>query len=132
MQVPSLVRELRSCLLSMLPAQSCLTLCNSVDQNPPGSFVYGIFQTRYLEWVAISSSRGSLRCRDRTWVSCVGRWILYHLSHQGSPCLRGGATKKYTENWLKKNSLLIKKQKNSGSLKIALGAFLDCSAGQRS
>ena len=22
---------------------------------------------------------------DQTWVSCIGRWILYHLSHQGSP-----------------------------------------------
>ena len=33
-------------------AQSCLTLC-----NPPGSSVHGIFQTRILESVAISSSR---------------------------------------------------------------------------
>ena len=28
--------------------------------------------------------RGSSRPRDQTWVSCVGRWILYCLSHQGS------------------------------------------------
>ena len=34
---------------------------------------------RILEWVAISSSRGSSPPRDRTHVSCTGRLILYHL-----------------------------------------------------
>ena len=29
------------------------------DYNPPGSSVHGVFQTRILEWVAMSSSRGS-------------------------------------------------------------------------
>ena len=38
---------------------SCLTLCNPVDYNLPGSSVHGISQARILEWVAISSSRGS-------------------------------------------------------------------------
>ena len=48
---------------------------------PPGSSVHGIFQARILEWVAISSSRGSSQPRDRAHVSfssCIGRWILYH------------------------------------------------------
>ena len=36
--------------------QSCLTLCNPMDCNPPGSSVHGIFQARILEWVAISFS----------------------------------------------------------------------------
>ena len=40
-----------------------------------------------LEWVPIPFSRGSSRPRDQTWVSCVGRQILYHLSHEGSPTL---------------------------------------------
>ena len=31
-----------------------------MDCSPPGSSVHGIFQVRILEWVAISSSRGSL------------------------------------------------------------------------
>ena len=31
-----------------------------------------------LEWVAISSSRGSSPPRDWTWVSCIGRRILHH------------------------------------------------------
>ena len=34
-------------------AQLCLTLCDPKDCNPPGSSVYGIFQARILEWVAI-------------------------------------------------------------------------------
>ena len=35
-------------------AQSCLTVCNSVDSSLPGSSVHGILQARILEWVAIS------------------------------------------------------------------------------
>ena len=36
--------------------QSCPTLCDPVDFSPPGSSVYGIFQTRVLEWGAIAFS----------------------------------------------------------------------------
>ena len=36
--------------------QSCLTLCDPTDGNPPGSPVPGILQARTLEWVAISFS----------------------------------------------------------------------------
>ena len=36
--------------------QSCLTLCNPIDDSPPGSPVPGILQARTLEWVAISFS----------------------------------------------------------------------------
>ena len=46
--------------------------------SPPDSSVHGIFQARILEWVAISSSRGSSQPRDWIWVSCIGRLILYH------------------------------------------------------
>ena len=42
-----------------LVAQSCLTLCNLMDCSPPGFSVPGILQARLLEWIAISSSRGS-------------------------------------------------------------------------
>ena len=49
--------------------------------SPPGSSVHGIFQARILEWVAISSSRGSSQPRDPTHVCCIGRWVLYHQSH---------------------------------------------------
>ena len=30
------------------------------------------------EWIAIPFSRGSSKPRNQTWVSCIGRWILYH------------------------------------------------------
>ena len=36
--------------------QSCPTLCDPIDDSPPGSPVPGILQARTLEWVAISSS----------------------------------------------------------------------------
>ena len=39
--------------------QSCLTLSDPMDCSLPGSSVHGILQAGTLEWVAISSSRGS-------------------------------------------------------------------------
>ena len=57
--------------------------CDPVDCSPPGSSVHGILQARTLEWVAISSSRGSSRPRDGTRMSCTAE-ILYCLSHQGT------------------------------------------------
>ena len=36
--------------------QSCSTLCNPIDDSPPGSPVPGILQARTLGWVAISFS----------------------------------------------------------------------------
>ena len=57
--------------LVCLVAQSYLTLCNPLDCSPPGSSVHGIFQTRILEWVVISFSRGSSWPRDKTCVSCI-------------------------------------------------------------
>ena len=51
----------------------------------PSSSVCGIFQARRLEWVAISSSKGSSRPRDQTHVSCMGRWILYCSTTREAP-----------------------------------------------
>ena len=48
---------------------------------PPGFSVLVIFKTRIVE---NSFSRGSSRPRNSTHVSCIGRQILYHCSHQGS------------------------------------------------
>ena len=44
--------------------QSGLTLCDPMGGSLPGSSVYGIFQARILEWVAISFSRRSSQPRD--------------------------------------------------------------------
>ena len=52
-------------------AQSCPTLCKSLNCNPPGSSVHGVFQASVLEWVAIFFSRGSSQSRDQTHISCV-------------------------------------------------------------
>ena len=61
-------------------AQSCPTLCNPMDCSLPGSSVYGNLQARILEWVAISSSRGSLNL-------CLLHWQVDSLSltHWRSP-----------------------------------------------
>ena len=58
-------------------AQSCLTLCDSMNCILLGSSVHGIFQAGILEWVAISSSRGSSHPRDRTHnIPCIaGRFF---------------------------------------------------------
>ena len=69
------------CVCVCVCAQSCPTLCNTMDYSPPGSSVHEFSQTRILEWVAMLSSRGSSRPRDRTHVfciSCIGRHILYY------------------------------------------------------
>ena len=52
-----------ACMLSHF---SRIWLCNSTDCSPPGSSVHGILQARILEWVAMSSSRGSSWPRDQT------------------------------------------------------------------
>ena len=75
-----------TCVCSV--AQSCPTLCNPKDCNPPGSSVHGILQARILVWVAMPFSRGSSWPRDLThvsYVSCIGRKILYHSHQLGSP-----------------------------------------------
>ena len=53
----------------------------------PGFSVHGISQARRLEWITISSSRGSSPPRDRTHISYAsffGRRILYQC-HPGDP-----------------------------------------------
>ena len=76
-------------------AQLCPGLCNLTD-SPWGSSVEGIFPSRILEWVAISSSRGSSQLKHWTCVSCVswiGRYIPYHWAsletlHKGYPKIK--------------------------------------------
>ena len=68
--------------------QSRPALCHPVDYSPPGSSAHGTLQARILEWVAIAFSRASSRPRDWThvsYVSCLGRRVLFHQCHLGSP-----------------------------------------------
>ena len=67
-----------------LVTQLCLTLWDFMDYILPGSSVHGILQARILEWVTMPSSRGSFQPKDQTQGLLHCRWILYHLSHQGS------------------------------------------------
>ena len=64
----------RSCFIMCVCAQSDPTFCDPTDCSPPGSSVHGISQASILEWIAISSSRGSSRFRDQTLVSYVSYW----------------------------------------------------------
>ena len=63
-----------ACVLGSL--QSCSVLWDPKDCSPPGSSVHGILQARILEWVAISSSRGSSQgSNPRLTSACTGRWF---------------------------------------------------------
>ena len=74
------------------------TLCAPMDQSPPGSSVHGILQARILEWVAVSSCRGSSQPRDRTHVSYV--YLHWQL---GSLPLAPPGKPSYTYEWLFKD-----------------------------
>ena len=73
---------------SSVQSLSCVWLCDPMDHSMPGPSVHGISQVRILEWVAISYSKGSSRPKDQTqfsFVSCIGRQILYHCDTR--PCI---------------------------------------------
>ena len=62
----------RMCAKSL---QLCWVLCDTMDCSPAGSSVHGSLQIRILEWVAISSSRGSSQPRNGTQVLlCLLHW----------------------------------------------------------
>ena len=52
-------------------SQSCLTLCDPLDCNRPGFSISGILQARILEWVAITSFKGSSLPMDQTYISYI-------------------------------------------------------------
>ena len=62
--------------------QWCLTLWDPVDYK-----VQRIVQARTLEWVAFPLSRGSSQPQGLNPGLPHCRWILYQLSHQGSPTI---------------------------------------------
>ena len=84
-------------------ARLCPTLCDSMDCSLPDFSVYGVFQARILEWVAISFSKRSSRPRGWTQVSriigtrevcvcvcvCVYKEFPWWLSGKESACSAG-------------------------------------------
>ena len=76
----------RACVLSCF---SCVRPCLTprTIAHPPGSSIHGILQARILEWLAMPLSRGSSQPRHRTcisYISCIGRQVLYHQRHLGN------------------------------------------------
>ena len=64
--------------------QPCPTLCKPMDCSLPGSSVHRIFQSRVLEWVAVSFSRASSWPRDWTWLSHIaGRYFDVWATREG-------------------------------------------------
>ena len=62
--------------------QSCLTLCDPIDDSPPCSPVPGILQARTLEWVAISFSNAwkwkvKVRSLSRVWLLAIPWTVAY-------------------------------------------------------
>ena len=84
------------CLCACSLSQSCLTLFDPMDRSPPRFSVHGISQARILEWVAISSSRGSSWPRDRICISWIGSWILHQWATWEAPYLLAVGADKYT------------------------------------
>ena len=65
-------------LVMLVSPQSCPTFCSPKDCSPSDSSDHGILQTRILEWIIISFSRGSFWPRYWTWVSCIaGRFFTF-------------------------------------------------------
>ena len=99
--------------------QSCWTLCDPMDYNPPGSSVHGILQARILECVALPSSRGSSWPRDQTWVTCIeGRFLTIWATREAQSRAR----------WLGLKSFLSEKEVKgiqTGKEEVKLSLFAD-------
>ena len=65
---------MRACLSVTHFIRLFVTLCAVALQAPLSME----FSRREYKWVVISYSRGSPQPRNRTCISCIGRWILYH------------------------------------------------------
>ena len=65
----------------VLSLQLCLTLWNPMHYSPPGSPVHGFLQVRILEWVAMTSFRGSSWPWNEFMSACIsctaGRFFTY-------------------------------------------------------
>ena len=70
------------CVCVYLCVQSCPALCDPcrLSCGISSGSIRGISQARTLEWVAISSSRGSSSSgiEPTSFASCLGRWVVDH------------------------------------------------------
>ena len=72
--------------LSLFVCLRVVTLCGLMDSSPPGSSVHGIVQARILEWLAISSSRGSSQQRIESASPALAGGF-FTTEPPGKPCL---------------------------------------------
>ena len=80
----------------------CSVVSNSLDPmncSLPGSSLHWISLARILEWVAISSSRGSSWPRDQTLISCVSFTVgrFFTVEPPGKPKKLGDASNHWKE-----------------------------------
>ena len=68
-----------------LVAQMCLTLCGPMDYSPSGSSVHGESPGENTEVGCHALLQGIFPTQGSNQGFPHCRWILYHLSHQGSP-----------------------------------------------
>ena len=100
LNLPNPVSWLCECMLS----PSCcvwlfVTPWTTAYQTP---LSMGILQARILKWVDMPSSRSSSQPRDQTqvsYISCVGRLVLYQHCHLGSSVSQLHSIKKRKINW---------------------------------
>ena len=67
--------------------QSCPTLCDPIDDSPPGSAISGILQTRTLEWFAISFSNAwkwKVKVKSLSHARLFAKW--FFLPNYSVPC----------------------------------------------
>ena len=70
----ALILSVHVCVCVYVFMCSVVQLCLTLWQTLPCSSVHEIFQARMLEWVAISSSRGSSQPRSNPCLLCLLRW----------------------------------------------------------
>ena len=68
-----------------LVAQSCLTLCDTMDYGPPGSSVHGDSPGKNTTVGCHALLQGIFPTQAQNPAILHYKWILYYLSHQGSP-----------------------------------------------
>ena len=86
--------------------QSCLTLCDPIDDSPPGSPVPGILQARTLEWVAISFSNAwKWKVRVKS-LSCARLLVTpWTAAHQAPPSCQASLSITNSQSLLKLMSI---------------------------
>ena len=100
----------------MKVAQSCPTLCNTMDYR-----VHGILQARILEWLAFPFSRGSSQPRDWTQVS---RFAGGFFTNWPNCVYKSTIRKEVFQNTILQGWLLLDYAKNESPMNLKLMLIL--------